>query len=217
MKDVYDFAKYFIKKGADSSPNTYDGNMKLQKLLTFADLISIAKYGKPLFSDPALAFKNGCVFEKVRQRYKNDYSGLKKDSDMYQPDFSEEEYDVLGLALSIFGNASAKELSEINHTFDFWRSAYENGICNSGYHCKELSTVNMLSQKEDIERMKDIISAYEESANNATEREVINGVTFYYDGFKLTDEIIDQLEAFSLNADDDCYTVYMDDGKLVIY
>ena len=136
---------------------------------------------------------------------------------MYQPDFSEEEYDVLGLALSIFGNASAKELSKINHTFDFWRSAYENGICNSGYHCKELSTVNMLSQKEDIERMKDIISAYEESANNATEREVINGVTFYYDGFKLTDEIIDQLEAFSLNADDDCYTVYMDDGKLVIY
>ena len=136
---------------------------------------------------------------------------------MYQPDFSEEEYDVLGLALSIFGNASAKELSEINHTFDFWRSAYKKGTNNSGYHDKELSTVNMLTQKEDIERIKDIISAYEESANDATEREVINGVTFYYDGFKLTDEIIDQLEAFSLNADDDCYTVYMDDGKLVIY
>ena len=78
MRDVYDFAKYFIKKGADSLPNTYDGNMKLQKLLTFADLISIAKYGKPLFNDPVLAFKNGCVVEKVRQRYKNDYSAKKR-------------------------------------------------------------------------------------------------------------------------------------------
>lgn len=25
MRDVYDFAKFFIKNGADSKPNTYDG------------------------------------------------------------------------------------------------------------------------------------------------------------------------------------------------
>lgn len=29
MRDVYDFAKYFIKNGADFAQNTYDGNMKL--------------------------------------------------------------------------------------------------------------------------------------------------------------------------------------------
>lgn len=70
MRDVYDFAKFFIKNGADSSPNTYDGNMKLQKLLVFADLANIAEYGEPLFGDQVLAFKNGCVVEKVRLRYK---------------------------------------------------------------------------------------------------------------------------------------------------
>ena len=69
MRDVYDFAKFFIKNGADSSPNTYDGNMKLQKLLVFADLANIAEYGEPLFGDQVLAFKNGCVVEKVRLRY----------------------------------------------------------------------------------------------------------------------------------------------------
>ena len=42
MRDVYDFAKFFIKNGADSSPNTYDGNMKLQKLLVFAALATTA-------------------------------------------------------------------------------------------------------------------------------------------------------------------------------
>ena len=46
MRDVFDFAKFFIKNGADSMPNTYDGNMKLQKLLVFADLINIAEYGE---------------------------------------------------------------------------------------------------------------------------------------------------------------------------
>ena len=83
MRDVYDFAKYFIKNGADSLPNTYDGNMKLQKLLVFADMINVAEYGELLFDDEVLAFKNGCVVEKVRLRYKADYIGFKRDSDNF--------------------------------------------------------------------------------------------------------------------------------------
>lgn len=65
--------------------------------------------------------------------------------------------------------------------------------------------------------MREIISAYKETANNATASEIINGVTFYYDGFTLTDDMIDQLESFSLSADDDTYSVYVDNGRLVIY
>lgn len=217
MRDVYDFARFFIKNGADSMPNTYDGNMKLQKMLVLADLANIAEYGEPLFGDQVLAFKNGCVVEKVRLRYKNDYIGFKHDSDMYQPDFSEREYNVLNLVMDIFGGASAKELSEINHTFDFWRLAFKNGISSTGYHNKERSVVDMMSQEGDINRMREIISAYRDSANDATASEIINGVTFYYDGFALTDDMIDQLESFSLSADDDTYSVYLDNGRLVIY
>ena len=45
-----------------------------------------------------------------------------------------------------------------------------------------------------------------------------NGVTFYlYGDLKLTDEIRNQLESFSLSADDDTYSVYVDNGRLVIY
>ena len=43
MGKALDYAKYFIKGGFDSNPNTYDGNMKLNKLLVFADLISMAE------------------------------------------------------------------------------------------------------------------------------------------------------------------------------
>lgn len=217
MRDAYDFAKYFIKHGADSVPNTFDGNMKLQKLLAFADLAYIAEYGEPLFNDQVLAFQNGCVIEKVRLRYKNDYDGFKKDSDLYQPDFFESEYDVLNFITDVFGKATACELSEINHTFRFWKDAYNKGTDRTGYHNKQLSVVDMFSQHEDIERMKDIIRAYRETSKDIAASEVINGITFYYDGFQLTDDMIDQLETFSLSAEDDTYSVYLDNGRLVIY
>lgn len=217
MKDVYDYAKFFIKNGADSIPNTYDGNMKLQKLLVLADLANIAEYGEPLFGEQVLAFKNGCVVEKVRLRYKNDYIGFKRDSEVFQPDFSEREYTVLNLIMEIFGKASARELSEINHTFDFWKLAFDNGTDSNGYHDKARSVVNMMSQTEDINRMREIISAYREVSSDVTAKEIINGVTFYYDGFSLTDEMLEQLESFSLSADDDAYSVYVDNERLVIY
>lgn len=42
-------------------------------------------------------------------------------------------------------------------------------------------------------------------------------MTFYFDGFSLTDDMIDRLESFSLSADDDTYSVYLDNGRLMIY
>ena len=217
MRDVYDFAKFFIKNGADSNPNTYDGNMKLQKLLVLADLANIAEYGEPLFKDEVLAFKNGCVVEKVRLRYKNDYRGLKKDSEAYQPDFTEREYQILNIIMGVFGNVSAKGLSKINHTFNFWKLAFDNGTDQTGYHDKKQSVVDMMSQTDDINRMKEIISAYGETSNMGNNCEIINGVTFFYDGVTLTDSIMKELEDFSLLAEDETYSIYLDDGRLVIY
>jgi len=144
-------------------------------------------------------------------------NGFKYDSENYQPEFTENEYNVLNLATNIFGSASAKELSEINHTFEFWKEAYENGTDRSGYHNKDASIVDMTAKEKDIRTMQNIISAYKESVNNVSASEIINGIKFYYDGFALTDEMIEQLENFSLFAEDDAYSVYIDDGRLVIY
>ena len=192
--------------------------MKLQKLLVFADMINVAEYGELLFDDEVLAFKNGCVVEKVRLRYKADYIGLKRDSENFEPDFSDTEYTVLNMVMSIFGGASARELSEINHTFNFWKEAYKRGTdSETNYHDKSKSVANMIIHDEDIDCMKEIIHAYQESSNDVMAREIINGISFYYDGFKLTDDMIEQLESFTLDADDDSYTVYLDDGSLVIY
>lgn len=218
MRKAYDFAKYFLKIGADSLPNTYDGNMQLQKLLVFSDLAYIAEYGKRLFSDDILAFSNGCVVEDVRLKYKNDYANFYHDSQTFQPDFSEQEYSVLNQILSIFGTASAKELSDINHAFCFWKEAFSNGTNASGYHNKSRSIVDMTSQQDDIERMRDILWAYQDSAKSTDIPEIINGISFYHDpGFVFSDVITNQLEMFSRTAEDPAYSVYMDNGELVIF
>ena len=111
MRDVYDVAKYFIKNDADSFPNTYEGNMKLQSLLVFANMINFAKYGELLFDD-VLPIKDDCVVEKISLCY---------ESDKFEQDFSDSENTVLNMVMSIFKSASAKELSEITHTFNFWK------------------------------------------------------------------------------------------------
>ncbi len=219
MRDVYDYAKYFIKKGADTQSNTFDGNMKLQKMLFFADLISLAEKDEPLFDDNILAFANGCVVEKVRIRYKNDYLGFKEDSISFNPDFSQEEYEILNKTINLFGNLSARELSDLNHIFDFWSKSYDNGTTYGGYHEKGLSIVSVNDMRKEIGKILPVLSSYEKSLENNQCKETINGIDFYFDPKEilLEDEIINELMCFSFSAEDDSYSIYMDDGKLVIY
>ena len=47
MRKAIDFAKYFIKEELDNPRNSFDGNMKLQKLLVYSNLINLALYNKP--------------------------------------------------------------------------------------------------------------------------------------------------------------------------
>ena len=206
MRDVYDFAKFFIKSGADSMPNTYDGNMKLQKLLVLSDMAHLAQCRQPLFGDDILAFENGLVVEKVRLRYRNDYLGFKADSERFNPDFNEEEYETLNAIIGVYGHLTAKELSNLNHSFNSWRYAYQNGTAENGYHDKKKSVV-----------VGKAVRAYKETQKIAPRYEVVNGVIFYYDDMIMTDDIISELEKFSQLCEDDAYSICMDDGRLVIF
>ena len=56
MADAIDVAEYFLLKHEDPDiANTEEGCEKLQNLMGLANMISIAKYGKPLFDEPVLA------------------------------------------------------------------------------------------------------------------------------------------------------------------
>lgn len=218
MRDAYDFAKYYLKKGADSTPNTYDGNMKLQKLLVLADMAHLAEFHEHLFQDEVLAFENDPVVESIRLRYRNDYQGLKKDSENFAPDFDEKEYSTLNDILGVYGHLSARELSELSHTFKSWSQAYMRGTTGR-YHDKKKSVIDMTAYPEDIAAVGKAIKAYRHTKEKVPRFELINGVQFYYDDMEMTEEIISELERFSKSrsCEDDTYSVYMENGKLVIH
>jgi len=217
MANAIDFAKLFIKRGLDTHRNTYDGNMKIQKLLFFANIISLSEKGEPLFADPICAFKNGCVIESVRLRYKNDYANLYSDSVRFKPDFTQDQYDVINLTGELFGQLSAKELSELDHSFSFWHTALERSNVNE-YRNKELSIISLDEMRNELSAIKKVIDSYKTNIAARKFKEVVNGIIFYYDStMTITDEILEQLESFSFEAEDDAYTIYIDDGNLVIY
>ena len=217
MRDVYEYAKFFIKNGADSEPNTYDGNMKLQKLLVLANMAYISQYHKPLYNEDILAFENGLVVEKVRLKYRNDYYAFKSESEKFNPNFDQEEYEILNAVLGVYGHLSAKELSDLNHQFKSWKQAYHDGTSSEGYHDKKKSVVDFSAFPDDIEAVGRAIKAYKETKKNTPRHEVINGVTFYYDDLVMTDELIAELEKFSKVCEEDAYSICQEDGRLVIY
>ncbi|EOS7993968.1 SocA family protein, partial [Enterococcus hirae] len=132
MRNVKEYAKFFLQKGLIDTPNTFDGNMKLQKLLFFANLINYSKHEDLLFKEDMLAFENGTVIEEVRQKYKNDYYSFMEEAKQFQANFSEKEYEVLNDTIKIFGRLSAKDLSNLNHEFDFWNIRFENSTLSTG-------------------------------------------------------------------------------------
>lgn len=218
MSTALDFAKIFIKRGLDTNRNTYDGNMKLQKLLFFAMIISLAEKGTPLFSEPIYAFTNGCVVENVRLRYKNDCANLCNESEGFEPSFTQDEYDVINLTTDLFGNLSARELSNLNHSFDFWKNALARSEQPNGYRDKQAAIVTTDEMLRELDKIRLVIQNYKERALDRSFKEIINGVAFFYPpDMQLTDELLEYLDGFSMEAEDTAYTIYLDDGNLVIY
>lgn len=157
-------AKIFMQEKLDTPRDTYAGNMKLQKLLYFAQLISLAKYNTPLFPEKIYAFEHGMVIDDIRREYKNNYQTILNDNDRT---FSNQEQDVLDLTIKIFGGYNADELSEITHHHLSWKLEYEDGTLPNGYHNKEESEVSLDSLREnEVQDMKDLIHSSEKSSES---------------------------------------------------
>ena len=121
------------------------------------------------------------------------------------------------MLIGVYGHLSAKELSTLNHQFASWKYAYCNGTSQNGYHDKKKSVVQFESFPDDIVAVGKAIKAYKKIQKSSTKREIINGVTFYYDSVVMTDKIIEELEKFSRECEDDAYSVCQDGERLVIY
>lgn len=206
-------ALWLIKNNMDCRDCSFNGNMKLQKLLYFSQVVHLAKYGNPLFNDDMYAFEKGTVVENVRREYRNQFEKILLDSIKSDIIFSQPIKYTLEVVSDIFGNLSAQALSDVNHAQKSWEDAYYNSYTGS-FHYKERSKISLDSIiSNDIKKVKEMLSAYETSKKQKSEVVVINNIKFYYnpDEIDITDEITDFLENFegedsvySLTCDDEC-------------
>lgn len=98
MANVQDVAKFFIGLANEQANNDQGDlmtNLRLQKLLYFAQGWHLSRYGKPLFQDEIEAWKYGPVVPKIYETYrKNEKSGIQGTlPDMSA--FTEEEFELL--------------------------------------------------------------------------------------------------------------------------
>lgn len=216
MNDAIPIAKALMHKGADRErANTKDGNMIINKLLYFAQLISLYKYEEKLFENDIYAFQEGCVVDDVRVKYLNNYNSMYAEAKLFdENELTDEEKFVLDKTLELFGDFSAEELSEITHGHKSWAENYE-GSKVGDYFYMDRQKINIESL---IENEVNWISNFlEEEEDDDYEFVTNNSIVFYYNPDIYTEEEV-KVVTRDFKGVDDVYTVVKEeDGKAVIY
>lgn len=154
-------AKWFMEQNLDNPSNSFDGNMKLQKLLFFSQLIYMCENnGKTMYDDEFNAFEHGMVLDNVRKEYQNNYTTLAK-CNTKTSNIPETVLNALILTKEIFGNCSAKELSEMSHEFKSWNKYFNQSINEYGCYNMAKSKIPYDELKEELYKIQKVLQAYE--------------------------------------------------------
>ena len=123
-------AKYFIYLASqsfvgDNKEREGITNLKLQKVLYFAQAYYLAKFNKPLFSDAIEAWEYGPVVPKIYRMFKhfgsNSIIGSTNESNL-----KDEDKENLKKVWDAFGGYSATRLVNITHAHSPWKEAFKS-------------------------------------------------------------------------------------------
>ncbi len=122
MLTCYDVAKYFLCS-VDEEAGDLISNLKLQKLVYYAQGFHLALYGTPLFSERIEAWAHGPVVPELYHAYKCYGSGA-----IPQPDnidysiYDQKTRELLDEVYSVFGQFSAWKLRNMTHDEPPWKN-----------------------------------------------------------------------------------------------
>lgn len=131
MYKAEEIAEWFLNKNRiqmNFEDSEYITNLKLQKLLYYAQGVFLAKNHSPLFDDDFLAWEHGPVIRKVYDLYKNNGSnGI-----VYNKDFSIDVDDktekILEEVYEKYGQYTAWKLRNMTHEETPWMTTERNDI-----------------------------------------------------------------------------------------
>lgn len=138
-------ASYFILSARESGGEMT--NLKLQKLLYYAQAWCLAINGKPLFNEKFQAWMHGPVQPEIYQKYKR-YGWRSIDEEIEESledikkEFSEEELNILEQVREIYMPIDAYGLEKLTHQEEPWQKA--RGVCEPGDRCMEEIDENLM-------------------------------------------------------------------------
>jgi uncharacterized phage-associated protein len=121
-----DIARYFLHK-ADKDEQELISNLKLQKLVYYAQGLHLAIYGKAIFKEEIKAWNYGPVVPDLYSKYKKHGSkGIPADKSFRPEKIDDELRKFLDEIYSAFGQFSAMRLMDLTHTDNCWKEAHPN-------------------------------------------------------------------------------------------
>lgn len=139
MLTCHDVADYFLSLSDDEDSGELISNMKLQKLVYYAQGFYLAKYGKRLFNATIEAWTLGPVIPALYHEYKEyGCNAIKLTRNIDFSKYNEETKELLDEVYSVYGQYSAWKLSELTHNEPPWKK----------YHSKTDKTIPLKSLQE---------------------------------------------------------------------
>lgn len=123
-----DVADFLVRRAIEEDGGDLLTNLKLQKLLYYAQGCHLAIFDKPLFEESIEAWEHGPVVPEVYHQFKA--CGRRPIEDTFGDDvsLSDEAAEFLNVVLEKFGQYSASRLVGMTHQEEPWLSHYESGL-----------------------------------------------------------------------------------------
>ena len=126
MLTALDVAKWFLAF-TDENEDEVLTNLKIQKLLYYAQGTHLALTNTPLFDEPIEAWQHGPVVRTVYDTYRH-YGSTPIPRDVPLCTFTKEELETLEDVYSTYGVFTALALRNLTHTEPPWCNTPRNGV-----------------------------------------------------------------------------------------
>lgn len=128
MITCFNVADYFLAQ-SDEEAGDLISNMKLQKLVYYAQGFHLAIHGTALFSDEIEAWQHGPVIPALYHQYKQfgkEAIPIPDESDFSM--FSHEQISLMNEVYTVYGQFSAWKLRNMTHEEPTWKEAYQQPL-----------------------------------------------------------------------------------------
>ena len=134
MYDVNKIANWFIWyneyiRDFENEDTDDITNMKLQKLLFYAQSAFLAIKGVPLFNNNILAWEHGPVIPEIYDKFKiNGNKGITEYNENDLKDISKDDVNLLIDVYNLFGEYSAWGLRNLTYSENPWKTTKRNDV-----------------------------------------------------------------------------------------